>query len=108
MSELILQLPETLHQQLIYLAEKEGISVDQYILYSLTRQVMLSYSVQVNPPEEMVKQKLLFTELLTELKTASPDEIATFLSERERVEPEAELTPELIARFQQIMGNQSL
>lgn len=69
---------------------------------------MLSYSVQVTPPVEVGKQQLLFTKLLAELKTASPDEIATFLSERERVEPEPELNPELIARFQQIMENQSL
>jgi urease accessory protein UreF len=37
MSRLTLRLPETLHQNLIYQAEKEGISLNQYIVYLLAR-----------------------------------------------------------------------
>ena len=33
MSRLTLRLPETLHQQLANLAEREGISLNQYIVY---------------------------------------------------------------------------
>ena len=39
MSRLTLRLPETLHQQLCHLAEDEGVSLNQYIVYALTRQV---------------------------------------------------------------------
>ena len=31
MSRLTLRLPETLHQQLVYLAESEGVSLNQYV-----------------------------------------------------------------------------
>ena len=47
MSRLTLRLPETLHRQLINLAEEEGISLNQYIVYALTRQVASAYTVQV-------------------------------------------------------------
>ena len=38
MSRLTLRLPETLHQQLSEQANREGISLNQYIVYALTRQ----------------------------------------------------------------------
>jgi hypothetical protein len=46
MSRLTLRLPETLHQQLANLAEGEGVSLNQYIVYALTRQTTL---VSVDP-----------------------------------------------------------
>ena len=46
MSRLTLRLPDTLHQQLINLAENEGVSLNQYIVYALTRQSSTAYTVQ--------------------------------------------------------------
>ncbi|MFM6040510.1 MAG: toxin-antitoxin system HicB family antitoxin, partial [Sphaerospermopsis kisseleviana] len=45
-SQLTLRLPATLHQHLIKLAETEGISLNQYIVYALTRQVVSTDFVQ--------------------------------------------------------------
>ncbi|WP_226889391.1 YlcI/YnfO family protein [Nostoc sp. MG11] len=53
MSRLTLRLPETLYQQLIHLAEGEGVSLNQYIVYALTRQVALAYSIQTVSSEEI-------------------------------------------------------
>ena len=39
MGRLTLRLPDTLHQQLASLAEEEGMSLNQFIVYALTRQV---------------------------------------------------------------------
>ena len=47
------------------------------------------------------KQQLDFTNLLQKLGTASPTEIEIALAERETVEPEKELTPQIITQFQQ-------
>jgi preprotein translocase subunit SecA len=99
MSRLTLRLPDTLHQQLIYLVEREGVSLNQYIVYALTRQSSVNYTVQSIPKQETNQQQSDFTNLLQKLGTASPPEIA--LAERETIQPEKELTPEIIAQFQQ-------
>lgn len=46
MGRLTLRLPDTLHQQLASLAEEEGMSLNQFIVYTLTRQVSLVSSVR--------------------------------------------------------------
>ncbi len=101
MSRLTLRLPETLHQQLTHLAEVEGVSLNQYIVYALTRQVTSTYSIQAVSEEEVTRQKQSFAVLLQELKQASPEEIESVLAEREKVEPEEELSFEVISRLQQ-------
>ncbi len=101
MSRLTLRLPETLHQQLIHLAESEGVSLNQYIVYALTRQVALAYTVQATPVEEINQQQQAFQALIKELGQASSTEIESVLDKREVVQPEEELSPEIVARFQQ-------
>ena len=101
MSRLTLRLPDTLHQQLIHLAESEGVSLNQYIVYSLTRQSSTNYTIQPIPKQEASQQQSDFTNLLQKLGKASPSEIEVALAERETVQPEKKLTPEIIAQFQQ-------
>ena len=101
MSRLTLRLPDTLHQQLIYLAESEGVSLNQYIVYALTRQSSTNYTVQPVTKKETNQQHSDFTNLFQKLGKASTTEIEIALSERETVEPEKELTPEIIAQFKQ-------
>lgn len=60
MSRLTLRLPETLHQQLARLAEGEGVSLKQYIVYALTRQATLSQAIQVIPEAEIEQQQQAF------------------------------------------------
>lgn len=107
MSRLTLRLPETLHQQLIRQAEAEGISLNQYIVYALTRQVASAYVIQAIPEAGINQQKQSFQALLQQLGQASPTEIESALAEREMVEPEQELSPEIIARLQQRIRNTS-
>jgi hypothetical protein len=103
MSRLTLRLPETLHQQLIHLAESEGVSLNQYIVYALTRQVTLAYTVQATSLEEVHQQQQAFQALLEDLGQASSSEVKAVLNKREVVQPEAELSPEIVARFQQLI-----
>lgn len=99
MSRLTLRLPETLHQQLANLAQGEGISLNQYIVYALTRQVSSAYTVKNISQEDIAKQQENFDNLLSQLKTANTEEIEKILAQREIVDPEPELTPDIINRL---------
>jgi hypothetical protein len=57
MSQLTLELPQTLHHQLETLAQSEGVSLSQYILFALTRQTTLSYHVQSVPEKDIAQQR---------------------------------------------------
>lgn len=106
MSRLTLRLPETLHQQLTNLAQGEGVSLNQYIVYALTRQVDSAYTVEVISKEEREQQKKNFDNLIMQLRTADEKEIERVLSQREVVQPEPELTPEIINRLKTKIKNQ--
>lgn len=47
MGRFTLRLPETLHSRFETRAQREGVSLNQYIVYTLTRQVASSYNNQV-------------------------------------------------------------
>lgn len=100
MSRLTLQLPETLHRQLETQAKREGVSLNQYIVYALSRQLTQSYTVHVVPEEAVAQQQTRFTALLRDLGEASPEAVRAVLAAREQVEPEPELTPDTVARLQ--------
>lgn len=106
MSRLTLRLPETLHQQLAGLAAKEGISLNQYIVYALTRQLSSAYIVEAVSPEDIAKQRESFDKLLAQLKTVDMEGIERVLDRREVVEPEPELTPDVINRLKAKSKNQ--
>jgi hypothetical protein len=101
MSQLTLQLPETLHQQLAHLAEHEGVSLNQYIVYALTRQAVLAHEIQIAPVAEVEEQKKAFQSLLKQLGQASTSEIESVLAARDRVEAEAELSADAVAHLQE-------
>lgn len=106
MSRLTLRLPETLHQQLVNLAQGEGISLNQYIVYALTRQVSSAYKVEAISKEDIEKQQENFKHLLAQLGKADAEEIERVLSKREIVEPEPELTPDIINSLKEKIKNQ--
>lgn len=106
MSELMLQLPESLYSQLESLAESEGVPLTQYILYSLTRQVASAYTVQVLPPEAVAQQRSDFEAFMQSLGKATDAQVEEFLAQREIVEPEPELQPEAVIKLRQKIAEQ--
>lgn len=106
MARLTLRLPESLHQQLETLAQQEQTSLNQYIVYSLTRQVAKAYMVQEIPAEEITRQRARFEALLDRLGPASPEAIESALAARERVEPEPNMNPESVRRLQALFAGQ--
>jgi hypothetical protein len=101
MGRLTLRLPGTLHEQLTLLAEREGVSLNQYIVYALTRQVTLAFAVQAVPEQEVARQRASFTALLQNLGQASFDEIEAVLAEREPAGVETGLSPEVTTRLRE-------
>jgi plasmid stability protein len=99
MSRLTLRLPETLHRQLEVQAKREGVSLNQYVVYALSRQLTQSYTVHAVPEETAAQQRAQFTALLRELGQASPEAMKAVLAAREHVEAEPELTPDVVAQL---------
>ena len=101
MSRLTLRLPETLHQQLAQLAEDKGVSLNQFIVYALTRQAALAYAFQAVPDAEVEQQQQAFQLLIKQLGQASSAEIQSILATREQIEPEPDLSSDAVARLQE-------
>ena len=99
MSRLTLRLPDSLHRELESRAENEQVSLNQYLVYSLTRQVSMGYSVSPLPEGAVEQQKIAFEALLQRLGRASSEEIQQVLSDRELAVPEPGLDPALVARL---------
>lgn len=111
MSRLTVQLPETLHQQLVNIAQKEGISLNQYIVDALTRQVSNSYTVETLSSNEIKQQKQSFNNLIQELGDTDNDTIKDILNQREKIEPidnnHQTLVDKLSQKIAQIQPKQS-
>ena len=95
MSRLTLRLPDSLHLQLETLAETEQIYLNQYIASALTRQTTLDYTIQAVPERALAEQRAHYTTLLQTLGQASFDEIEKALDERESVDLDPGLTPDV-------------
>lgn len=73
--------------------DTNGVSLNQYLVYALTRQVASDYTVVAWPPEAVQQQREQFEILLQRLRAASPEEIADAMAEREFVSPSQTPTP---------------
>jgi hypothetical protein len=98
-SRVTLQLPATLHRHLASQAQREGVSLQQYIVYALTRQLGQSYTVHVVSEEAVAQQQTQFAVLLAEIGQADPAALTTALAAREPSTPEPELTPDVMTRL---------
>lgn len=119
MGRFTLRIPKTLHSELEILAKAEGISLNQYIIYTLTQKVTAEKlviegkeltseqakflaNVKLVSPDQMAEQRSAFEALLTRLgPEATDEEVEHYLSEREIVIPEPELEPEAVSRLKE-------
>lgn len=104
MGQLVLDLPEVLQQQLETLAKSEGVAVNELVVEVLTQRIALAYTMRIVPQAEIAQQRVAFAALLQSLRRGSPEEVARALAQRERVEPESELSPETIARVKKLIN----
>ncbi len=106
MSRLTLRLPETLHRQLETLAKREQTSLNQYIVYALTRQAAEAYTVHEFPEGAVAQQRVRFTALLRNLGQAASDEIEKVMAQREKTAPERGLSSKIIKRLRRCLASQ--
>ena len=106
MSQLVLEIPETLHQQLERLARDEGVSLSQYLLFALTRQATSAYTVKSVSKKDIDEQKNDFAKILQSLGQASFEEIEQIMQERELTKPEKGLSPEVVQKLQNKINQQ--
>lgn len=89
----------TPYYQLETLANREGVSLNEYILYVLAYEVRTTYTMQAVPKDAVVDQQESFTNLVKSLEKVSVSDIQEVLDQREVVEPEEELNPEILTRL---------
>ncbi len=107
MSRLSLRLPESLHQQLAFQARREGVSLNQYLVFLLARYSGPAYSVR-SAGTSVDEQRRAFARLRKELGSASLEENSKALEElREPGPSDPELTPELVERYQKLQARSS-
>ncbi len=100
MGRFTLRLPTTLHDELESRARQEGVSLNQYIVYTLTKQVTTAYTIQVLPETAVKEQAARYQALLEKLPRHSESDIDALLQAREQVEPEPDLDSETIQKIQ--------
>ena len=96
MSRLTVRLPDTLHAQLGNMAKGEGVSLNQYIVYALTRQVTQAYIVHSASASEVAEQRAAYEAMLGSLGQATLDEVKIAMEEREKASPERGLNSRVI------------
>lgn len=99
MGRFTLRLPDTLHHALEERAQQEGVSLNQYLVYALTRSVTPAYTVQVAPNTELQQQDERFRALLAELGQPDRTVAQEYLNSRAVETPEDAETAALVARF---------
>lgn len=99
MSQIEINVPDTLLYQLKTTARKEGVSLEQYILFALTRQTILTPVIRKVSEKDAESQHKDFTERIKRLGNASAEELERVLRERKSVEPEPDLKPETVLRL---------
>lgn len=101
MGRFTVRLPDTLHRELESRAQQEGVSLNQYLVYTLTRQITPAYTIQVLPDADIQHQRERFNALLERLGTLEHNEMRDFLDSREMEEPENAETAALIAQVEE-------
>ena len=107
MSRLTLRLPESLHRQLESRAKQEKVSLNQYLVYALTRHVAMTYTITPIPDDALQQQREAFAALIENLRQSPPAGVRQALAEREEVAPESGLDPEVVARVRRRITNAS-
>jgi len=93
MSQIEISIPVTLLIQLKTTARKEGVSLEQYILFALSRQTMLTPAIRKLSEKDSESQHKDFTERIERLGKTSSEDLEKILLEHESVEPEPGLEP---------------
>lgn len=99
MSQIKISVPDTLLYQMKKSARREGVSLEQYIVFALTRQTMLIPVIRKVSEGDAEFQQNDFIERIKRLGKASSEELEKILQEREIAEPESGLDPQTVLQL---------
>lgn len=102
MSRLTLRLPESLHRQLEERAKQENVSLNQYLVYALTRCASIPSGMAAFSQHDVARQRADYERLLQSqsLRRGTTEEVRAALDEAVIVPPEPDLDPDLVQRLQ--------
>ncbi len=100
MGRFTVRLPDSLHTTLEQRAQLEGVSLNQFVVYSLTQQVTPAYTVQITPAQTIREERARYDALLERLGPPDRQAAVEFLARRDEDHtPEDPADAELVARF---------
>lgn len=99
MSRLTLRLPQSLHRQLEERAKQENVSLNQYLVYALTRYTSAPTGIAAFSQHDVEQQRADYERLLQSLPRGAMGEVRAALDEAETVPPEPDLDPDLVQRL---------
>lgn len=103
MSQLTLQLPNSLSAKLSRLAAEDGVSLETFALYTLVERAATRWQVTVVPPDEVADQEKQFKETIARWGVATDEEFDAFFKENESAPDDPEFTPELRAAMIELL-----
>lgn len=98
-----LELPFTLQRQLQHLASFEGISLDRFILYTLTERANETDFYTLTD-EELAIEREKFAQFREKLRPASDEEFEAVMAMREPANPDPDYPPELQEKVQAMLA----
>jgi len=107
MTRMTLRIPDSLHVRLVEAAGREGVSLNQYLVYLLAQGSASPYSVRPVPEDEVREQRREYGDFLEELGSVTDAELGAVLEERDSVQPEPGLTEELVERLESIRSRRA-
>lgn len=106
MSTLTIHLPDQLLHNLQFQAQRAGLSLEELILFTLTRQSTTGCEVNALPEAEVQTQELRRAALRQSLGHVTKDEAKRRLQARATVAPEAELDSAAVASLRQHLSSE--
>lgn len=100
MRRFTLRLPETLFHRLELLAENEGISLNQFLVYSLTQTAATAFQIVPLQREDVEKQEVRYQTVLERLANIDAGEFDRILAEGEPVAEYEAVDPDLVERVE--------
>lgn len=101
MGRLTVRLPDSLHRQLEKMAKEEKVSLNQYLVYALTRQVSQAYTVVEVPEVEVNSQRERFYNLVERMPQGAIGETRAVYETREPGGAEPVMQTEEVRRLRE-------
>jgi hypothetical protein len=105
--EINVKVPESLFLNLTAQAISEGVTLEEIVVYALTRQTTPAYQVREMTDEDLQAQERRHSALIQSLRKnnrqISIEEAKKILSEREQIEPESKLGGKTIEKLKSVL-----